>query len=343
MSNTEELRALNSTKFLTDFPPVWINCPYCKQPIDWKSSQVCGNGHNVESIDGVPMCFTSEAQARKITADPGYPLPYAIDVARELGKSESFTDSINRFYDRRAIELGRNVDYERNIVLSRRVGTVANSISDACVFLDKLGRPFPSRDRIHIEIGCGMSFGLAASSVSYFGENIIGIDLSPHYLVMSRLQLAEKGVNSPKLVCADICDGWPIPLDHYDVGFISFEGVLEHIKSLDAFFGNIRRIKSYPYVLYLTVPYSFTFLPETHFNLRGITWLPRAIQDRYIAWRLGVNKIDHVEFYSHSSLRRTLSRYFKPSTIVCATNSPNPLKAHYLRCIVYVEGPHSLS
>jgi hypothetical protein len=312
--------------------------------VDWQKSRICKNGNVIADVDGIPLCFAPEVQAVKITADPGYPLPYAIEVALDLGRnSSSFEDSVNRLYDRRTMELGASVEYERNLVLSRRVGAVANSISDACAFLDIMEKPFPGRDRVHIEIGTGMGFGLAASAKSYFGDNVIGLDLSPHYLVMSRLLLAEQGVVAPKLVCADICDGWPIPLDQYDIGFISFEGVLEHIKNLDAFFGNIRKINSFPFLLYLTVPYSYTLKRESHFNLRGITWLPKSVQDRYIAWRLGVDKIDHVEFYSESSLRKALSRYFNSRSIKILKNSRNISQAHYLRCVVYVENSKSFA
>lgn len=325
------------------FPQVWINCPTCREAVEWQKTQICANGHPIADMDGIPLCFTPQVLTEKITADPGYPLPYAIDVARELASSSSFEDSVNKLYDRRTIELGTSVEYERNLVLSRRVGSVANSISDARVLLRRMKKPFPSSDHVHIEIGCGMGFGLAASAKSYFGANVIGLDLSPHYLAMSRLLLAEQGVESPKLVCADICDGWPMPLDRYNIGFISFEGVLEHIKNVDAFFANIREIKSFPFVLYLTVPYTYTLKKESHFNLRGITWIPKSMRDRYIAQLLGVEKIDHVEFYSEYSLHRTLCRYFKGSSIEILKNSRNIFRSHYLRGVVYVENSASLA
>ncbi|WP_429259821.1 class I SAM-dependent methyltransferase [Paraburkholderia sp. GAS334] len=278
------------------------------------------------------------------TADPDYQIEYAIKVAADIAEtSTSFREAVNYFFDLREKEVGADLSREREIVLNRRIGDVNESIADACIFLDKLGKPFPSRDRFHLEVGCGMGFELAASSKSYFGKNVIGLDLSPHYLPMTRLQLSEQGIRDVDLICANICDGWPIPIDKYDVGYISMEGVLEHIKDVDSFFQTIKKVKSFPLVIHLTVPYRWTLQPESHFNVRGVGFMPKFLQDRYVAMRLGERNIDHVELYTKRSLRKTLERYFAPESILIDLNNRDPRKAHYLRCVIYVEDAHSFA
>jgi SAM-dependent methyltransferase len=311
--------------------------------IDWKSSQHCSNGHAIRHMQGIPICIPRHEFAHKITSDPGYPLQHAIDVAQSLAdRATTFRQAVNRFFEIREAELSVKLDREKELITRRAVPAVNQCIAETSYFLSAVGKPFPASDRVHIDIGCGLGYGLAASARSYFGPNVIGIDLSPPYLTMTRLLLAEHGISNVRLVCADICEGWPIPLDQYDVGFISMEGVLEHIKNVSAFFINIQKIKSFPFALYLTVPYRWSINRESHFNMRFVSWLPKAYQDRYIAWRLGVPSIDHVEFYTRASLRRTLERYFAPETIMIELNDSNPLKSHYLRCVIYAGSPQSI-
>jgi len=322
--------------------PIRINCPECGLIIDWAKHNSCEADHRVKDIDGIPVCFGVEQYAKKYTADPLYPLEHAIDVAERLvPTNENFRAGLDEFFRIREAELGTPLDREKELITRRTISSVNESIADASALLGAVNKPFPRPDRFHIDVGCGMGFGLASSSKSYFGQNVLGLDLSPHYLLMARAQLEDLGVQNVQLACADICDGWPIPLEQYDVGFITMEGVLEHIKNIPAFFKSIQCIKSFPVVVYLTVPYRWTFLLESHFNIRFASWLPRNLQDLYIARRLGVKEIDHVEFYSKRSLRKMLEKYFSPESIIIALNSDKFLKAHYLRCIIYIEGPNS--
>ncbi|WP_295558920.1 class I SAM-dependent methyltransferase [uncultured Hyphomicrobium sp.] len=292
----------------------------------------------MERIGRIPLCFSPSDIPRKSTADPWYPLPHALDIARDIDEHAStLREGIDRFFEIRSAELKCDLAREKHLITRRSVSSVNECIADASLMLAKMGKPFPSRDRCHIDIGCGLGFGLAASSLSYFGDNVVGLDLSPHYLVIADKHLREHGISSPRLYCADICDGWPLPLNRYDVAFISMEGVLEHIKNIPGFFSNILQIRSFPFALYLTVPYRWTIKPESHFNLRFVSWLPRRWQDAHIARRLGVPAIDHVEFYSQRSLRTTLEKYFVPKAIHIEKNSRHPAEAHYLRCVVFIE------
>lgn len=320
-----------------------ISCPCCSKPFNWSAQQSCPDGHKVAAIGEIPLCFDPSIAVSKTTADPYYPLDHACAIARDIESTAgSFLEGLDRFFQIRSAELRADLAREKQLITRRIVGDVNECIADASLLLARINKPFPVAHRCHLDIGCGLGFGLAASSRSYFGANVVGIDLSPHYLVLARRLLAEHGVDNAMLYCADICDGWPFPLDHYDVAFISMEGVLEHIKNIPAFFGKLRQLKTFPTVIYLTVPYRWTLRPESHFNLRFITWLPQIMQDRYIAWRLGVPAIDHVEFFSMRTLRRTLERFFVPESIVIARNSDHPLTWHYLRGLIYIEGPQSL-
>lgn len=317
-------------------------CPTCATPFDAAARSACDHGHDFSFFEGIPLCFTAQELATKVTADPGYTMTRALEVAADMERrTTTFREAVDRFFEIREEELGTELSREKGLITQRTVGSVNESVAGASELLARMGKPFPAKGRHHIDVGCGLGFGLAASSRSYFGEKVIGLDLSPHYLVLAERLLAEHGVNDVLLCCADICDRWPIPLEHYDVAFISMEGVLEHIKDLPSFFANVQRIQSFPTVMYMTVPYRWTIRPESHFNLRFISWLPRPLQDRYIAWRLGVPEIDHVEFYSVRSMRRLLSRYLKPDAFIVAKNSNNPMWAHYLRAMIYIEGPQS--
>jgi hypothetical protein len=319
-----------------------ILCPTCAAGFDWEQSHSCPNGHQLADIGGIPLCFRDEQVPLKNTADPWYPMAHAINVATDLdANTTGLKDGIDRFFVIRSEELKADLGREKELITRRVVPSVNECIADASTMLAKMGKPFPRADRVHIDIGCGLGFGLAASSQSYFGPHIVGLDLSPHYLVVAKNHLRERGIDHPRLFCADICDGWPLPLEDYDVAFLSMEGVLEHIKNVPAFFRNVQKIRTFPFALYLTVPYRWTLKKESHFNMRFISWLPRSRQDAYIAKRLGVPRIDHVEFYSVQSLRETLENYFAPTAICIEKNSNNPFDAHYLRCTIYVDGPET--
>lgn len=317
-----------------------VSCPVCGRGVAWPA-QACADGHSIDNIEGVPIVVAKPAE--KNTADPSYSLEHAVDIARGLAQTDSLSAAIEKFFSLREQELGAPLAREKALFQQRDVPAFSEAVTDACQVMGSAVRMFPGPERTHIEIGCGLGFDLAASSRSYFGPNVLGIDLSPHYLVMAQKLFAEHGLRNVRLVCADIADGWPIPLDQYDVGFISLEGVLEHIKDVDGFFEKIKRIRSYPYVVYLTVPYRWTLHPESHFQLRGVGWLPtRKLQDDYVMARLGVTALDHVEQYSGRSLRKTLAKHFKPGSITVVRNSNNPFNARYLRAVVHVGSARDL-
>ena len=313
-----------------------INCPQCGSHIDWDKTKSCLKGHAVRAVADIPLCFTPDDILVKKTADPYYPLEHAIGIAEKLALADTCRQAIDIFFDIHEAELNKDLTLAKKLFTNRQVSEVNDCIADGSLFFDKIGKPFPSNDRFHIDIGCGVGHGLVSSSKSYFGPNVIGIDLSPHYLTMAKLLLKEHGVAADNLVCADICEGWPFPLEKYDISFISMEGVLEHIEHTDNFFATVKKIKSYPFAIYLTVPYRWSIHPESHFNMRFIGWLPKILQDRYIAWRRGANKIVHVELYSISSLRQTLERYFTSGSIAIELNDNQPFKHHYLRCLIYI-------
>ncbi len=319
-----------------------INCPSCESTLHWPTEKVCPNGHTMRSVAGIPICFDAETSQTKFTADPLYPFEHAAQIAEKLARANNFDESIDLFFEIREQELKTNLEREKNLITRRTVTEINECIADASLLLNRINKPFPENTRLHLDIGCGMGFGLISSSKSYFGQNVVGIDLSPHYLVMSKLLLKEYETNTNNLLCADICDQWPIPLGKHDISFISMEGVLEHIKDLASFFDNIKKIKSFPFLIYLTVPYRWSFLPESHFNLRFVGWLPEKWQDKYIAWRLRVSELDHVNLYSIPSLRKTLENHFSPDSLVIELNDEKLLKRHYLRCAIYVSDANCL-
>lgn len=325
----------------TESQDVIINCPECGEATVFPGK--CSRGHEAQSIDGIPICIPAHRLEGKESADPNWPFPYAMTVARNVAPARTAAEAIDLFFSICEQERSADLSAEKALVTARRISQVSEAISEASRLLAKRGKRFPMPHRTHIEVGAGIGFDLAASSQSWFGSNFIGLDLSPHYLVMAKKLLAENGVTNPRLVCADITDGWPIPLSEYDIGFISMEGVLEHIKNVDAFFRQVCSIRSYPYCLYLTVPYRWTLHPESHFRLRGVGWLPtRWLQDAYVKARLGAKKLDHVEQYSVKSLQKLLRRYFKPDAITIIKNSDDPRKARYLMASVFVEQPSDL-
>ena len=147
-----------------------LKCPQCDVVVDWGNERVCSNGHSIRSVAGIPLCFSPESYLEKHTADPSYELVHSIGIAEFLNaECETFDSAINLFFDTRELELKAKLTSERKLYAQRKVPQYSQSIVDASALLSRIGLAFPSRNRFHLDIGCGMGFELAASSKSYFG------------------------------------------------------------------------------------------------------------------------------------------------------------------------------
>jgi SAM-dependent methyltransferase len=268
--------------------------------------------------------------------DPGCRLEEALPIARELVETGSFADSLRHFFRWQGQMVHGDLTYAMNLVLSRRVGSASNAVFETCHVLRPWGKPFPPGDRLCLDLGCGMGFSLAELARSHFGNNCVGVDLSPHFLVLADKLLREHGITGARLVCSTLDLGFPLALDQGDVGFISMDCLLEHLPDPDRVLGHVASIRSYPYCLYLTVPFRFSFLPESHFNLRYIGFMPDFVRHRYVAWRLGC-AAERVRLYTRRGLLRQLHRFWAPDAVRVIYNRRNPFYRHYLIAVVYVE------
>ncbi len=322
-------------------------CPRCKNSFDWlKTNHVCLCNHCGEDyclIDSdIPVLIPREQWDTTRTADPEASLQEMFEVAMRLqSHGGSFEDLVELYFQERSKVIG-DVSYAKQLVLNRKISDINVAIADASSLLNQINKPFPSPNRQLIDIGCGLGFDLVSAVQSYYQTNeITGVDLSPHFLIIAKRLLKKHNVQA-NLICADISNGFPICIDSSSVGFITLEGVLEHLKNPGLFFDNLLTIKSFPVCVHLSVPYGYTLLKEDHFNLRFIGFLPEKIRNKYICYRLNTKNIDPVTFYTKKKLQTLLSEYFSQDSIVIEYNSSNILKKHYLKCIIYLESSSSL-
>jgi SAM-dependent methyltransferase len=297
--------------------------------------------HAVDGIAGIPICLAREGLGLRRTADPGDTLPEAIAFAERMSREcATYAEALECFLAYRAPALPPDeLALARRRLFARTVGTSHDAIRRAARMLARRDRALATRGRFHIDVGCGMGFETIASAKSVFGDRVIGIDLSPHYLVMAKRLAGEHGVGGASFVCADISEGWPIAIADLDVAFISMEGVLEHVKDVPGFFAALQSVRSFPLCIYLTVPWRWSIRPESHYNLRFIGLMPPSIRDAYLKRRLGVETLDPIELYSAASLRAVLERYFAKEAIALELNASLPWRRHYLRACIDLRGP----
>lgn len=145
-----------------------------------------------------------------------------------------------------------------------------------------------------LDIGC--SFGLILRrlvSDTGFG---VGIDLDQSVM--------KEHVGKSAYVCAD-AENLPFRRDFFDV--VICQHVYEHTDSPEEMMTEIERVLMSTGVCYFAGPSKHDVI-EPHYRLPFLSWLPRALADRYVRLT-GKGKHYDAKPYSYRALKKLLSRF----------------------------------
>jgi len=136
---------------------------------------------------------------------------------------------------------------------------------------------FPSHARV-LDLGAGM--GGFAVAMHRAGESIIAFDYNFAYCEIARTRARRYALNLPVLVGA----GEALPFAAKSFQIVTCWDVLEHVQEPEQLLHEIARVLDDDGLAFMTVINRFA-LVDPHYHLRFVNYLPRALGEKYIAWR----------------------------------------------------------
>jgi len=136
-----------------------------------------------------------------------------------------------------------------------------------------------------LELGCGTGGGLGVLSDKF--EKVIGLDISHDNLLLARKFIEEKDLKNVILLCGD---AEALPLKDKTVDFMIGTDFLHHVPKPLTALKELRRVLKEGGSAALDSSNRFSFFsPEPHVKIWGVGFLPRAWQEGYVRFRLGVS------------------------------------------------------
>ena len=149
-----------------------------------------------------------------------------------------------------------------------------------------------------LDLGCGPGTYLGALK----GDRpLLGIDVSLEWLVVARRLAAASRVE----VQLAAGQAESLPLRAGSLGSVVAMDVLEHVGDQAALIREVDRVLAPGGVFAAATPNRYSLAAETHVNLWGVGWLPRAWQKAYVRWRAGL-PYDFTRLLSAGELRRLI-------------------------------------
>jgi SAM-dependent methyltransferase len=135
----------------------------------------------------------------------------------------------------------------------------------------------PDRDPI-VEIGSGMGGFVVAARLA--GWRAVAVEPNPDYLVITRLRAARHDLRVEVFRCA----GEAVALRSGSAAAVCMFDVLEHVEDPEHCLREAVRLLRPGGRLFLSVINRLAPV-DPHYHLFGISYLPRRLADRVIAWR----------------------------------------------------------
>jgi len=150
---------------------------------------------------------------------------------------------------------------------------------------------------IAVDLGC--STGFTVDALRATGCDVLGVDIDVPGLVHARSNFGDRGY----FVCSD---GGLLPLGDRSVDIIVFNHIYEHVVDPDQVLSEIRRVLKDDGIVYLGLGNKRGII-EPHYRLPFLSWLPRALADKYVA---AMGRAD--DYYEQFRTRRGLKRMCAP-------------------------------
>lgn len=337
--------------------PTAFACPRCQGELDRRNRELfctaCRESYPTIA-GGIAVLFPRDRPPEYVD-DPGIPFRDALALAEKLAAAPgSFRDLVGLYYE--SLRAGCDpalFEYYRNAVANRSVTDVSGEIAGASLGLEMMNATFP-RVRLAAEVGCGWGFSLASIGQGYkrhpclSGARLCGLDSNPAILVIAQRLFRDLGLDNIDLAVADA--EFSMPFRPGAVDFLFASSVVEHLAGQQASIRRWGQALSPDSVLYFSVPNRYTLHAESHFNCRGVGFVPRPWQKRYVGRRLGVpaKSVATIWSYTPGDLARLLCPTFSadllaalPVHVPCASffekavaKLIQPLGVNYYHCLV---------
>lgn len=176
----------------------------------------------------------------------------------------------------------------------------------ATMFQRRLAEQLPGGAHgLALDLGCGSGASLLTLAERF--THAIGVDPSLASLILARKAIEERGARNITLVRGY---GQRLPIPDDTVDYVNAQNVLEHVFTIDAVIGEVRRVlrPGGGFAADSRNRYDL-FFPEPHAQIRWVGLLPRPLMRPYVRWRTGA---DYSVTYllSYGQLRRALRRHF---------------------------------
>jgi SAM-dependent methyltransferase len=172
-------------------------------------------------------------------------------------------------------------------------------------------RPAGEATRV-VEIGSGTGAFLAEAAGRF--PLVVGVDIAMRWLHLSRRRFLDRGQPVPPLVCA-CAEALPFPDGSFDLAVSA--ATLEFTRDPGRALAECARVLSRSGALLLNTTNRFSLAPEPHVHLRGVGFLPRGWQIRYVRWRRGVD-FARIRPLALGELRRLAAPLFARRSIAAA-------------------------
>lgn len=155
-----------------------------------------------------------------------------------------------------------------------------------------------------LEIGSGTGNFLAVALSQ--GANVVGTDIAMRWLHVSRRRFLDRGLPVPPLVC---CCAEHLPFRDAQFDRIVSAATLEFIRDPERALAEAARVLDDGGSMLLNTANRRTLARDAYAHLRGVGYLPRSWQSRYVRWRNGAC-YEHTRPLSLGELSELARRYF---------------------------------
>jgi ubiquinone/menaquinone biosynthesis C-methylase UbiE len=178
----------------------------------------------------------------------------------------------------------------------------------------------------------GGGIGLFTEGFSKNFKNVIVIDFSIAYLVVTKKLCEEKNLSNVFLVCANVEN---LPLKDKSVDFIHSNNVIEHVTHQNKMISEISRILSNEGLLFLLSPNKNSAYYEPHFNIPFYGWVPFKIR-YWLIYKLQNRDCRDVSLLNFKELKNIFNKNFygKSEITFLPSNLKKTAQQGYLRKII---------